>query len=368
MCRLRVRRSSGSWLVATTAFVGAAALVADAASAQSVANLCRIDARLDAVASASLSDPSTPRLRDLAERHGVAAPSVRLWIGRGRDEPARRAAFDWLAEQRLDARVCLVSQVVCAQGRCAVVVVPRAVAAFELSTIERDGAVHIRATVNLGELRSRTAQIVALSPGGHTFSSPLGATLPARESGVWRVQLVIDAGDGPRPWAQRTIEVLDRARTTPATTTTRAPTRSNVTDPRTWLVELNRRRTSAGLPTLRGAPLLAELAQQRARERSRSATVAHVTAPGDEPDARLAAQGIRADRVAENIVAAPSLEAAFERLEQSPSHRRVRYEPSLDSVAIGMVRDETANGSQWYVVELYASHATLTSSHQSRAP
>lgn len=323
------------------------------------------DPRLAGAARAALVERSTPRLRDLAERDGVGAPSVRLWVGRGQPDSARALVRAWIADQRLDPRVCLASPVACERELCAAVVAPRSVPTFALQVRERAGRPVIVASAELGSIRARSAQLVALSPNGHTFSSPLDAAIPAFEPGRWRVQLVLDAGDGPRPWAQRSVEVAGSQ--SDVVVGRASPTRGPVTDARTWLVELNRRRVAAGVAALRPAPLLLALAEERARERAARADVAHVTEPGDEPDTRLAALGIRAERIAENIASAPTLEAAFDRLEQSAAHRRVRYEPTLDSVAIAVVpstrvmRSDRRGGTEtaWYVVELYATRAAL---------
>ncbi|MBL8681041.1 MAG: hypothetical protein JNK05_17800 [Myxococcales bacterium] len=338
------------------------ACVASAAHAQ--APSCIEDTRLTPVARAALVERSTTRLRDLAERHGLAAPSVRLWVGRGQPAGARALVRAWIADQQLDPRVCLASPVACERELCAAVVAPRSVRAFSLQLRENAGRPVIVATAELGSIRAQSAQLVALSPNGHTFSSPLDGAIPAGEPGRWRVQLVLDAGDGPRPWAQQSLEVASSGSVVVGRA---APPRGPVTDARTWLVELNRRRVAAGVAALRPAPLLLALAEERARDRASRADVAHVTEPGDEPDTRLAALGVRAERIAENIASAPTLEAAFDRLEQSAAHRRIRYEPTLDSVAIAVVPSTRvarsdrrgATEAAWYVVELYATRAAL---------
>ncbi len=370
MCSAVVRRSVATLVFAT---VASTTLLARAVDAQPLERQCSVDARLERAARAALIDRSTVRSRDAVEQDGVAAPSVRLWVGRGARAAALGLAERWLSEQHLARATCLVSPLVCDAALCAVLVVPR-VAALGLRAIEREGASLIEARVEpdnaVPASALRGAQLVALSPSGHTFSTHLDQPIRAAESGTWRVQLVLDAGDGPRPWAQRSVEVAPNfAAPSRAPSSNAAASPVVVGDARTWLIELNRRRVRAGFRALQAAPLLVALAEERARERSARQTVAHVVAPGDEPDARLAALGIRADRVAENIVTAPTLEAAFERLEQSPSHRRVRYEPALDSAAIAIARGRSraertertgVADEQWFVVELFATRPALT--------
>jgi len=367
-----VRRSVATLVFGT---VASTTLLARAVDAQPLEQQCSVDPRLERAARAALTDRSTVRSRDVVEQSGVAAPSVRLWVGRGARAASLTLAERWLFEQRLARATCLVSPLACDAAMCAVLVVPR-VAALGLRAIQREGASFIEARVEpsvaLPASALRGAQVVALSPSGHTFSTRLDQLIRAAEPGAWRVQLVLDAGDGPRPWAQRSVEVAPNVAAPSPSPAGNAPSSPVViADARTWLIELNRRRVRAGFSALRAAPLLGALAEERARERSARQTVAHVVAPGDEPDARLAAQGIRAERVAENIVTAPTLEAAFERLEQSPSHRRVRYEPALDSVAIAITRGgsrvEGAErtgvvNEQWFVVELFATRPALAAS------
>ena len=75
------------------------------ALADGLVTSCPLDERLNESASTAL-DHHEPidgeQLRHAAEIHGVFAPSVRAWVGRGDEASVQRALFEWLRAQEAD--------------------------------------------------------------------------------------------------------------------------------------------------------------------------------------------------------------------------------------------------------------------------
>jgi hypothetical protein len=301
--------------------------------------------------------PTTGSLRTMLEQRGLPAPSVRLWIARGADAALEEAMSAWLDTQPLDPRACRVGRT-CEDGRCALVVVPR-VASLTLrhDTAQGTSVLHASAAFPLSV---SAPHVVALSPSGRTTTAPLDAPLDLREPGLWIVQLVASTTAGPQPWAQRAVHirrdgVVEEGVVEPIARVDH-DIASSVRDERTWILALNRLRERQGLEPLRVSPLLAPTARSRIASRARFRSVAHALGPGDEPDAHLSRERVTARRVAENIVRAPSLVEAFERLEQSPSHRATRRDDFVDSIAVSALRADDG----WYVLELFAASPAIS--------
>jgi hypothetical protein len=351
---LTVRRSQMTLSASLVALALATPL--DALAQQPLAAPCAPDPRLlpAAVRAASASDAerariTTDALREVAEAHGLAAPSLRLWIGRGTDAALTHEINLWLRSQPLDPRVCLSATASSGSIR-AVVIAPRS--AEFAADVRRDetAATTVRFTARFA-VATRGAHVVLSAPNGRSFVAELDRAHVLPTPGAWVAQLIANADDGPIPWARRSI-VVEGAQPEPSQ---QPRVTGPIRDARSWLVELNRARLAAGAPTLRADPVLQSIANERAATRARLAAVAHTLSEDDAPDAHLRREHVRAEQVAENVARASTLDEAFARLDRSPSHRRARMERSFDAAAIAAVR--AADG--WYVVELFALRPAL---------
>lgn len=307
---------------------------------------CPTDPRLAAVADAAAREPETARgerLRALAEREGLAAPSIRVWAGRGPSAAVDRAMNQWLASQSLDPQWCR-SAVASRDGLRAIVLAPRT-AQFDAS-VSDGGAVEFRVQFSSPVQR---AHVVLTAPDGRSFVSTLREPAHLTQRGTWTAQLVAELDQGPIAFAQRTLVWGE-----PSSDASAAPV--HVRDERAWLAALNRARAQRGAPALRSDPLLAQVARARVQQRATRSTVAHALDAEDAgPDRALREAGVSTAQVAENIARAPSLDEAFARLDRSPAHRRTRMDASFDAAAIVAVQAQDG----WYVIELFALRPAL---------
>lgn len=287
------------------------------------------------------------QLRAMAERAGLAAPSIRVWAARGPSEALDRAMNRWLDSQSLAPQWCR-SAVATHDGLRALVLAPRS-AEFDATVSER-GAVEFRVQFSSPV---RNAHVVLTAPDGRSFVSTLREPAHLTQHGTWTAQLVAELDQGPIAFAQRTLQ-WGEPESQRATSVASAP---HVRDERTWLAALNRARAQSGAPALRMDPLLAQVARARVELRATRATVAHaLDAEDGGPDRALREAGVSTTQVAENLARAPSLDEAFARLDRSPSHRRARMDASFDAAAIVAVRAQDG----WYVIELFALRPALS--------
>ncbi|MDP3276038.1 MAG: hypothetical protein Q8Q09_12630 [Deltaproteobacteria bacterium] len=232
-------------------------------------------------------------------------------------------------------------------GRTALVVTPRLAPATLVRQARRDRTSEVFVTV--AHPHANTAGTwVAQSSEGESQRGRLDQGANLRGDASWRIQLVLDDGQGPAPWAMWEIGA-------------QAPvceSHLRAQDGVAWRHALNELRGCLHRLPVLPDPILNEASSRRANELAASHSVAHRLSPlEDAPDQRLRHDGIRAARLGENIVRAASLELAFQRLSQSPAHQAIRMDPQLDHVGIGIAYDN----DQWYVVELFGRHVSLAS-------
>lgn len=98
-----------------------------------------------------------------------------------------------------------------------------------------------------------------------------------------------------------------------------------------------RKRSDAG--ALRAHRGLAAAAKRHARGCCEEGRIGHVLQPGDDPEARLLGEGIRARAVGEVTARAGDPAAAFVALQHSPSHRWTLLDRRFTDVGIGIARD-----------------------------
>lgn len=213
------------------------------------------------------------------------------------------------------------------------------------------------------------AELVVLDPEtgpravpGALHGDSFRAVFSADRPGMWRLQLLVERGQGPRPALEAWVFVdrePDLAEATQA-----APAPAATVDENAGLDVLraglsgliDAARRQAGVPSLRRDTALDQLAQDHAAAMAMRGQTAHDV--GDGPPAeRLARARVVARRIGENVARAASVERAHRVLWDSPSHRGNIVDPSFDALGVGVVR---AAGDVW-VCELFADRRGVVS-------
>ena len=301
---------------------------------------CRLEDGLSEAAAIALlaedgHDPDSIRRALLEVKSDVVGARALFVPSHGDDEPASDAASAWLTS--LAARVD--APLVC--GRASgergelVIAAPRAA---ELRPLKRN------ATRVFGWLAPDFEEpvLVALGADGQLSRKVIsramlasGIPLAADLARPARLQLLASGRFGPRPVAERVAPGADPD----------AGRRSDLNaisapDPQAPVSGLlNRLRRARGLHPLRRHRLLRDLAAEHARRVCESGHVAHALTAGADPEARLEAQGVRAQRVGEAVARAAGPAAAFAALTRSPSHLLALLEPGFTDAGVGVARD-----------------------------
>lgn len=300
---------------------------------------CRPDGRLLPAARAAL-DPTAPTddaQRARTEAAGMFAPTVQTVVLPSADPVALAAAIDGARHPALLPRCALATD----GRRVALALAPRVV---EVLSERAHGALTIRAAlpqfVSAPQLavtdRDGAVTVFALDAAG-SVTLPV-AVVPAT------IQVIATLADGPIP--------LATWHPTPAS----PAARDVLTDARDLLGAINRERARAGAAPLRRDPLLDGVAAGHARNLAARGVIAHRPTPDDGPIERLERAHVVAERVAENLARAQTLTDAHARWMGSPSHRANVLDPALDALGVGVA----ARDGELYVVELFATHPTLT--------
>lgn len=168
--------------------------------------------------------------------------------------------------------------------------------------------------------------------------------------GMFKVQLVADLGEGPRPLLE--AQIFADVALPPDLASEPAPGES-VAEDRDDTVTLGRMaevvRRDESLGTLRRDARLDALALAHAEEMKTSRAVAHDLGEGDLA-VRFESAGLAARVVGENVARARSLALAHRALYASPSHRMNLLRADYSHVGLGVVRD----GADVYVCEVFA--------------
>ncbi len=319
-----------------TALLAAAPAAADPLG-DALDGRCRPDGRLLPAARALLGpELPTPRaLRLRTEAAGLYAPTVEHAVLPSPSPDDLRAALDALRSPRFVARCAIATDGV----RVALAVAPRAA---EWLIEESPDGLAVRAALPEG---TTDATVLATRADGSVEATPLDADGWARLTS---------------PTTLRTLQVLGTLAEGPVPLATwhRTPGDDVVealNDARGVIAAMNRARAATGVPALRREPLLDGVAQSHADDLARRGVLAHRPDAGDGPSERLAAAGLRADRIAENLARADSLGEAVARWLDSPSHRANVVDRTLLGVGVGVA----ARGSELYVVALFAAGAAM---------
>lgn len=187
---------------------------------------------------------------------------------------------------------------------------------------------------------------VPLSRSGELWE----ARVPLRAAGPTSIQVVGDAGGGPRPLLEARVESWGGAPTSSPGGAVSGV--ASVDDrERSLSVAVHRARWHAQLPPLAEDRELDRIARAHAERMQRAATVAHDLGEGD-PEERTTAAGVDVDGVGEDVAAAATLADAYRSLWESPSHRANILSPIWRRLGVGVRRD--ASGRQVYVALLFA--------------
>jgi hypothetical protein len=200
--------------------------------------------------------------------------------------------------------------------------------------------------------------VVLLGPRGRPRRVPstlTGAQVRSRfaldQPGRWLVQLVAHLDEGPLPVLEALVVVGDAEREGAEEALAPAPgvELQDADEGRLVGRMLLAARRSERLAGLARDAELDRLAQRHAERMARTGKLGHDAGDGP-PDDRVAAAGLGARRVGENVAAAPSIARAHQSLWASPSHRDNLLDDRFARVGIGVAVD--AHGTRW-VAELF---------------
>jgi uncharacterized protein YkwD len=314
----------------------------------------------------------------------LGSPHVwpRVWLMEGRplaEDELMSAWTGWLGrEPGLGERRCGTARVRAADGREIVAVV----------------VVDVLADLDPLPLRARTGQwlrldarpiaavrearLLLLGPDGGSPRSVPGRLEPGAfhaafsldGAGLWRLQLLLDAGGGPRPaleawvFADEAPDLAAALRPAPGEEQGPPPSagRDELRAALSYMIDAGRR--SQGLQPLRRDWALDDLAQHHAEAMLSRGQTAHDVGQG-LPTERVARAGVRARRVGENVARARSIERAHRALWDSPSHRGNMLDPGFVALGIGVARAEP---DDVWVCELFTDAGAGTPAAASPSP
>lgn len=208
---------------------------------------------------------------------------------------------------------------------------------------------------------TRNAKVVVMGPTGAPrallTSAPRNDRVIARvavdQPGPWLIQVLSEHDAGPRP----TLEAMVFVDSEPPShfeqhAALGETAGQGIADQHTALLRMiNAARSNSGLNAVVPDPDLGRLAAEHVQAMLAAQQVAHDLGSGGPAD-RIAAGGLNAVVVGENLATASSLVNAHRALWSSPSHRSAMLEPRFTAVGIGVATGE--DRSIW-VCELFAN-------------
>jgi hypothetical protein len=177
------------------------------------------------------------------------------------------------------------------------------------------------------------------------------------------VQLIARGPAGPRPIAERVIAPkanapgLSRAnRNAQSVSLSKVSEADRLSkgvrvEPTLW-VRLRDLRKTRGISDLRKNRLIESVAVRHARAVCDIGRAFHELEPGDNPEVRLAREGVRARIVGETIARSVSPDAAFVALTKSPAHKSTLLDPRFTDAGVGLASDPS--GKSCLVIVLAA--------------
>ncbi|MFZ5893097.1 MAG: CAP domain-containing protein [Myxococcota bacterium] len=200
------------------------------------------------------------------------------------------------------------------------------------------------------------AKVIVLGPRGRPRPVPTAvdggavrARFAADYEGPWLVQVLGDVAGGPRQVLQALLMAGEGARLARATPAPGEGAAAS-SDAAGLLAMLNAARASERITGVASDAELNRLAAEQAEALRSARRVAHDLGGGD-PQTRVAAAGLDATIVGENVAHANTLAHAHRALWSSPSHRANMLDDRFDTVGIGVAVD--SDDSVW-VCELFA--------------
>lgn len=286
--------------------------------ANAQAQHCRDDALAEAASSLMLGggDPTGTELVSAARQAGSDAPTVHaLAIHDGND--GRIAPWLRQLEERL--RAPIVCGEARGQERILVLAAPQA-GRIDASD---DGRLRFALAAGFSEptvfFEDVRGTIERMEPDGHV------AEVPSHLEPPLRVQLVARGPDGPRPVAERTLGEANAAAS--------AHVESTLEE------RIAALRARADASALRPHRLLANLAREHAERVCRVGHAAHELEPGRDPRARARERGLVARHLGEVVARSASMNAAFDALVRSASHRSALRDRRFTDAGAGIAED-----------------------------
>lgn len=202
------------------------------------------------------------------------------------------------------------------------------------------------------------AELLLLGPSGLPRRVPLSheerrlrSRVRGDREGKWLIQLMADAGGGPRPVAEA---LLFAGRAPDASYAAQIAPGEEAGDdpdaPRALFAMANLARRSEGARALQPHLQLDRVAEAHARAMQHAARLAHDVGQGP-PNHRVEDAGLAPVAVGENIAHAMDPRGAHRVLWWSPSHRKNLLTRHFDHLGIGVARDP--DGSLW-VAQVFA--------------
>jgi hypothetical protein len=300
---------------------------------------CTDDALADAasalVRSADEHPPTGIDLLDAARDAGSDAPAVHALVIAANE---RARLVPWIAALAARLRAPIACGEAGTEGRTFVLAAARA------GTLTPDPAAARRYEITLAP-GFRDPVIYVEDGAGRVARialEGLRAELPDDLEPPLRIQLVARGPDGPRPIAERTLGQISRRTATPS----RDPGAPALD------VRIDALRERAGVSPLRPHRVLAEAARAHAADVCRARRAAHELEPGRDPRARARSRGIDARHVGEVVARAGDVDAAFDALSRSVSHRAALIDRRFTDAGAGIAIDE--RGDACVVVMLAA--------------
>jgi uncharacterized protein YkwD len=213
---------------------------------------------------------------------------------------------------------------------------------------------------------SADAHVVIQGPGSDPRPVPSWSQREGSEShvvarfapdrpGVFTVQVVADAGSGPRPVLEASVfadaipPVTFEPSPVPGESAPSVASLGNDAD--SLAARVTALRDAERLPRFTRDARLDALALAHARRMLAARTVGHDVGDGD-PEERLTASGQSARLVGENVAHAASVRLAHRALYESPSHRENLLRGDFDRIGIAVVKGP--GGSVW-VAEVFTA-------------
>lgn len=333
---------------------------------------CRGDLALESVAARLAERQLEGELPDAAEiayaLRAAGAPYVwpRVWAlrGDGAEQLAVPRAEAWLRTLVFegDARCALAGAKGGAQGEAWVAIAVDVLADLRpLPTSVPVGSyVELEAELLFD---AQHVELLLLGPSGPPRRVPLSheartvrSRLRGDREGPWLIQLMADAGGGPRPVAEALLFAGRAPDTSYAARNAPGESAADDSDARRALFSMaNLARQSEGARTLRPSLELDRVAEAHAQAMRRAARLAHDVGQGP-PNHRVEDAGLSALAVGENIAHAMDARSAHRVLWWSPSHRKNLLTRHFDHLGVGFALDP--DGSLW-VAEVFAQLDSL---------